>query len=139
MAKIEIPTSVTLYVQWVLHPFEKPQVAEQKSANSKWALAKIKELLGANSIDSNEVKIAIQFNGKVLLEIANPNMEVKDGKEFWEVVLELLTQSSKIESISVYVNNDTSEKIAINLADRVPRPYHQGYQGHDTTTIIYHK
>ena len=79
MAKIEIPTSVTLYVQWVLHPFEKPQVAEQKSANSKWALAQIKELLGANSIDSNEVKIAIQFNGKVLLEIANPNMEVKDG------------------------------------------------------------
>ena len=139
MAKIEIPTSVTLYVQWVLHPFEKPQVAEQKSANSKWALAQIKEFLGANSIDSNEVKIAIQFNGKVLLEIANPNMEVKDGKEFWEVVLELLTQSSKIESISVYVNNDTSEKIAINLADRVPRPYHQGYQGHDTTTIIYHK
>lgn len=139
MTKVEVPTSVTLYVQWVLHPFDKPQVSEQKSANSKWALAQTKELLGANSIDSNEVKIAIQFNGKVLLEIANPDMEVKDGKEFWEVVLELLTQSSKIESISVYVNNDTSEKIATNLADRVPRPWHQEYQGHDSTTIIYHK
>lgn len=139
MTKVEVPTSVTLYVQWVLHPFEKPQVAEQKSANSKWVLAQIKELLGANSIDSNEVKIAMQSNGKVLLEIANPDMEVKDGKEFWEVVLESLKQSSKIESISVYVNNEASEKIATNLADRVSRPWHQEYQGHDSTTIIYHK
>lgn len=139
MTKVEVPTSVTLYVQWVLHPFEKPQVAEQKSANSKWALAQTKELLEANSIDSNGVNIAVQFNGKVLLEIVNPDMEIKEGKEFWEVVLESLKQSSKIESISVYVNNEASEKIATNLADRVPRPWHQEYQGHDSTTIIYHK
>lgn len=139
MTKMEIPTSVTLDVQWVLHPFEKPQVVEQKSANSKWALAQTKELLEANSIDSNDVKIAVQFNGKVLLEIINPDMEVKGGKEFWEVVLEALMQSSNIESISVYVNNDTSEKIGINLADRVPRQWHQGYQGQNTTTLIYHQ
>lgn len=139
MTKEEVPKSATLYVQWVLHPFEKPKVSEQKSANSKWALAQTKELLGANSIDSDEFKIIEHSNGKVLLEIVNPDAEVKDGKEFWEVLLESLKQSSKIESISVYVNNDISEKIATNLADRVPRPWHQGYQGHDTTTIIYHK
>lgn len=139
MTKVEVPKSATLYVQWVLHPFDKPQVTGQKSANSKWALTQTKELLKANSIDPDDVKIAIQFNGKVLLEIVNPDMEVKEGKEFWEEVLESLKQSSRIESISVYVNNDISEKIAINLADRVPRPWHQGYQGHDTTTIIYHK
>lgn len=139
MPNIEIPTSVTLYVQWGLHPFEKPQVVEHKSANSKWALAQTKELLEANSIDSNDVKIAVQFNGKVLMEIVNPDMEVKERKEFWEVVLESLKQSSKIESISIYVNNDISEKIAINLADRVPRPWHQGYQGQNTTTLIYHQ
>lgn len=139
MPKIEIPTSVTLYVQWVLYPFEKPQVAEQKSANSKWALVQTKELLEANAIDSNDVKIALQYNGKVLLEIVNPDMEAKEGKVFWEVVLESLKKSSKIESISVYVNNDTSEKIATNLADRVSRPWQQGYKGHNATTIIYHK
>ena len=139
MTKVEVPTSVTLYIQWVLHPFEKPQMAEQKSANSKWALAQTKELLEVNSIDSNGVKIAVQFNGKVLLEIVNPDMEIKEGKKFWEVVLESLKQSSKIESISVYVNNKASEKIAPNLAERVSRPWHQGYQGQSTTTLIYHQ
>lgn len=98
MPSTENPKSVTLYVQWVLHPFEKPQVAEQKSANSKWALAQTKELLEANSIHCNDVKIALQFNGKVLLEIVNPDMEAKEGKVSWEVVLESLKQSSKIES-----------------------------------------
>lgn len=139
MPKIEIPTSVTLYVQWVLHPFEKPQVPEQKSANSKWALAQTKELLDANSIDSDEVKLAVQFNGNILLEIVNPEMEVEEGKEFWEVVMESLKKSPKIESISVFVNNDTSEKIASNLSELVPYPWHQVYQGHDVSTIIYHK
>ena len=57
----------------------------------------------------------------------------------WKEVLELLTSSNKIESISVYVNNDTAEKIATNLADRVPLPWYQGYQGNNTTTLIYHK
>lgn len=139
MTKVEVPKSVVLYVQWVLHPFDKPQVVEQKSANSKWALAQTKELFKANSIDFDDVKIAIQFNGMVLLEIVNPDMEANEGKVFWEVVLESLKQSPMIESISVYVNNDASEKIATNLADRVPRPWHQGYQGHDATTIIYHQ
>lgn len=117
MTNVEVPTSVTIYVQWVLHPFEKPQVAEQKSANSKWALAQTKELLEANSIDRNDVKIAVHFDGKVLLEIVNPDKEANEGKVSWEIVLESLKQSSKIESISVYVNNDASEKIATNLAD----------------------
>lgn len=139
MPKIEIPTSVTLYVQWSLHPFEKPQVPEQKSANSKWALAQTKELLDANSIDSDEVKLAVQFNGNIRLEIVNPEMEVEEGKELWAVVLESLKKSPKIDSIYVFVNNDTSEKIAINLADRVSRPWHQGYQGYDVSTRIYHK
>ncbi|MBD5205027.1 MAG: hypothetical protein HDS84_01425 [Bacteroidales bacterium] len=138
MAKVEVPTSVTLYVQWVLYPFDNPQVAEQKSANSNWALTQTKELLRANSIDSDEVRIAVQLNGKVRLEIVNPNVEVKEGKEFWEVMLESLTKSSNIESISVYVNNDVSEKIATNLVDRVPRHWNQEYQGHNAATLIYH-
>ena len=139
MEKVEVPTSVTLYVQWVLHPFDKPQVSEHKSANSKWALAQTKELLKTNFIDLDNVKIAKQFNGMVLLEIVNPDLTVKEGKEFWSVVLESLKKSPKIESISILVCNDTSEKIATNLADRVSRPWHQGYQGHNATTIIYHK
>lgn len=128
-----------LHVQWTLHPFKKPQIAEYKAANSKWALAQTKALLEANSIDSDDVKIAVQFNGNVLIEIVNPNIKVEDEKEFWEEVLETLKKSDKIESVSVYVNNDTSEMIALNLADRVPLPWHQGYQGYNTTTLIYHK
>lgn len=139
MTKVEVPTSVTLYVQWELHPFESPQVAEQESANSKWALSQTKELLKAHSINSDYVKIAIQCNGKVLVKIGGPEIDNKEGKEFWEEVIELLQKSNKIESISVYVNNETSDKIASNLADRVPRPWHQGYQGYNTTTLIYHK
>lgn len=128
-----------LYVQWVLHPFENPQVAEQKTANSKWALAQTKELLKTNSIDSDDVKLAVQFNGKVRLEIVDPEKKVNDGDEFWKDILDILTRSNNIESIYVYVNNETSEKIACNLADRVTRPWHQGFQGHNTTTLIYHK
>lgn len=139
MIKVEVPTSVTLYVQWVLHPFEKPQMAAQKSANSKWALVQTKELLEVNSIDYGDVKIAVQFNGKVILEIQDPEMKGKYGNDFWEEVLSILTKSNEIESISIYVNNDTSEKIASNLADKVNRPWHQGYQGQNKTTLIYHK
>lgn len=138
MTKVEIPTSVTLYVQWVLYPFEKPQVPTQKSANSKWAYAQTKELLEANSIDFCSVKIAEQFNGKVLIDITHPDMEVKEGIELWEEVLESLKKSNKIESLAIFVNNEISEKIACNLADRVPHPWHQGYQGHNTITLIYH-
>lgn len=139
MPKIENPTSVTLYVQWVLRPFEKPQMAKQKSANSKWALNQTKELLEANSIDSSDVKIAVQFNGEVLIDINDPNMKVKEGKEFWEEVIESLQKSNNVETVSIHVNNDTSERIASNLADRVPFPWHQGYQGYNKTTLIYHK
>ncbi len=139
MTKIEVPTSVTLYVQWLLHPFQQPQLAEQKSANSKWALAKTKELLDVNSIDSDEVKIAVQFNGKVLLEIQHPEMKRKDGIDFWEEVLSVLSKSNEIESIFVYVNNDVSDKIASKLADLVNHPWHQGYQGQNKSTLIYHK
>lgn len=139
MTQVEIPKSVTLYVQWILHPFDKPRVAEQKSANSKWALAQTKELLKANSIDSDDVKIAIQFNGMVLIDIVNPRMNINDEKELWELLIESLKKSNKIESVSVYVNNDISDKIASNLADRVPMPWHQGYQGYNTTTLIHHK
>ena len=128
-----------LYVQWVLHPFENPQVAEQKTANSKWALAQTKELLKTNSIDPDDVKLAVQFNGKVRLEIVDPEKKVNDGDEFWKDILDILTRSNNIESIYVYVNNETSEKIACNLADRVTHPWHQGFQGHNTTTLIYHK
>lgn len=139
MTKVEVPTSVSLYVQWVLHPFERPQVAQQKSANSKWALAQTKELLKANSIGSDDIKIAVQFNGKVLVEIVKPDKVIKDGKEFWAEVLDFLKESINIVSVSVYVNNEISDKIASNLADRVPLPWHQGYQGYNTTTLIYHK
>lgn len=130
---------MTLYIQWILHPFEKPQGPEQKSANSKWAIAQTKELLEANFIQADDVKLAVQFNGKVFLEIADPEKKVNNGDEYWKAVLTILTRSNNIESISVYVNNDISEKIACNLAERVARPWHQGYQGYNTTTIIFHR
>lgn len=139
MTKVEVPTSVTLYIQWIPQPFKIPQVAGQESANSKWALTQTKELLEAKSIDSGEVKLVKDFNGKVYLEIVNPEMKGEDGKEFWEEMIGFLKGSDKIVSISVFVNNETSEKIALNLADRVDCQWHRGYQGYKKETIIYHK
>ena len=75
----------------------------------------------------------------VLIDIVNPRMNINDEKELWELLIESLKKSNKIESVSVYVNNDISDKIASNLADRVPMPWHQGYQGYNTTTLIHHK
>lgn len=138
MPRIENPTSVTLYVQWILHPFDKPQVAEQKLVNSKWAIDQTKKLLEENSIDSRVVKTAVLSNGEVLIDIINPDMKVKEGEELWKEVIESVSKSDKIDSISIYVNNDTSEKIALNLADKVPKPWHQGYMGYHKTTLIYH-
>ena len=139
MPKIETPTSVTLYVQWILHPFAYPQVTAQKSANSKWALARTQKILEDNFIDSEDINIAAQFNGKVRLEIVNPGIETKPGKEFCEEVVDLLKQSKEIESISIDVNNDISDKLAAKLADRVHYPWLRGYQGHGNISLIYHK
>lgn len=139
MMEITTPTSVTLYVQWIPHPFPTPHTAEQKSRNSKWALDKTKELLTVNSIDSANVKLAKQFNGLVLLEILDPSVKDEEGKEFWETVLDLMISSKEVESISIYVCNDTSEKIAAKLADRVPTPWHTGYNGYNEFTKIYHR
>lgn len=138
MPRIEVPTSVTLFVQWSLHPFPTPHVAEQKLANTKCAVNKTKELLIANSVLVADVIVTTHINGAIRLEILKP-LESEDGREYWETILTVLKGSKDIESISIYVNNDTSEKIATNLADKVNRPWHQGYQGYNTTTLIYHK
>lgn len=138
MPKIENSTSVNLYVQCVFCPFASPQITQQKIANSKWALARIKEILTTNSVDLSDVILIVQDNGLILLKILKPDVHVENEKEFWEYVLSILKQSSDIISISILVNNDMSEKIALNLADRVPTPWHSGYKGYYTTTTIYH-
>ncbi len=130
---------MTLYAQWVLYPFSSPQTSQQKSANSKWALAKAKEALTSNSIDANGLKLILQYNGEILIEVFHPGLKDGKGKEFWEDVLSALKKSEGLVSISVYVNNDISEKIAINLAERVPHPWHIEYQGRNSNTLIYHK
>lgn len=139
MPKIEVPLSVTFCVQWTLHPFATPQIAEQKSANSKWALAKTKELLESNSIGHDEVRIASKYNGMVSLEIVNPCLKEDNGNEQWAIILNALKKSNDVETISVFVNNDKSEMIACKFADYVQRPWHQGYHGYNKTTLIYHK
>lgn len=138
MPKIENSTSVTLYIQCISHTVANPQIPQHRIANSKWALARIKEILMANSVDFNDVKLIVQDSGLVLLEILEPDLHVENAKEFWEYILSILKQSSDIVSISILVNNDMSEKIALNLADRVPTPWHSGYKGYYTTTTIYH-
>lgn len=140
--KVEEPTTVTLYVQWILHPFKTPQTPQQQRENSKWTLEKTKELLEAESINEDDVKLVIRQNGLIWVKILYPNFQIEENgstKEFWEKVLTILEKSNDVVSIGVYVDNDTSEKIAINLADRVSRPWHTGYQGHDNLTLIYHK
>lgn len=140
--KVEEPTTVTLYVQWILHPFKTPQTPHQQKENSKWALRKTKELLNSDSIDEDDARLVIKQNGLIWVEILFPNMQIEDNgstEDFWKKVLTILEKSNEVESIGVYVNNDTSEKIAVNLADRVSYPWHTGFQGSDNLTLIYHK
>lgn len=140
--KVEEPTRVTLYVQWILHPHKMPQIPQQEKENSKWALEKTKELLKSESIDEDDVKLIIKQNGLIWVEILFPNLQIEENgstKEFWEKVLAILEKSNDVVSIGVYVDNDTSEKIAVNHADRVPCPWHTGYMRHNNLTIIYHK
>lgn len=139
MPKIEVPTSVTLYVQWTLLPFPNPRVSQHDSTNSKWAIAETKKLLKENSIDERDVKVAVQNNGKILIKIHHPEKQVEHGKELWEYVLSFLKKTNDIVSISIFVNNDISERIAINLSETVNHPWHKGYQGFNSTTLIYHK
>ena len=139
MPKIEVPASVPLYVQWRLHPFPTPNIREHSYANSKWALAEAKKLLEENAINERDVKLSVQYNGIVLMEILQPEVLVEDGKEMWDYVLSFLEKSNDIVSISILVNNDITSNIASNLADRVPRPWYTGYRGSNSNTLIYHK
>lgn len=139
MPKIETPTSVRLYVQWILHPFQNPKVPEQESENSKWAFEQAKKFLNEYYIDKEEVQLILGHNGLTLMDIQVSEKELASGREFWEYFLSILKTCENIESISVYVNNDMSEKIAANLSDQVLSPWQTGYRGYDTTTLIYHK
>lgn len=123
----------------MLHPFPNPQVPEHSTTNSKWAVVQAKKLLEENSINESNVKVVVQNNGMVLMEILQPEILAENGKEMWEYVLSFLKKSNDIVSISIFVNNEISEMIAMNFADRVPRHWHKGYQGYNSNTLIYHK
>ncbi len=73
------------------------------------------------------------------MEILTPQKQLASNREFWEYFLSILQACENIESISVFVNNDISHKIAFKLADLVNRPWYQGYQGYNKSTLIYHK
>ena len=85
-----------------------------------------------------EVKVIPDFENLATLHVSNPQLTI-DGKERWETLLLHLTDCEFIESVSVYVNDDLSEKIAVNLADKIPMPWHEGYRGQNQYTLIYHK
>ena len=85
-----------------------------------------------------EVKVIPDFENLATLHVSNPQLSI-DGKERWETLLLHLTDCKFIESVSMYVNDDVSEKIAVNLADKIPMPWHEGYLGQNQYTLIYHK
>ena len=88
--------------------------------------------------DVTEVKVIPDFENFATLQLSNPQLVI-GGKEQWEMLLLHLTDCEFIESVSVYVNDELSEKIAANLADKVPFPWHEGYRGKNQNTLIYHK
>lgn len=139
MPKIEKPTFLTMYIQWTRYPFSTPNNPEQKSANSKWAVCETSKIMKLILVQFPDIKIIQKYNGKVQLNIPNPEALCSNSKTLWEFILTELQNSVKVEYITIDVNNDTSEKIAVNLADTVNHPWHTGYQGLNKETIIYHK
>ncbi len=139
MPKIEDSSDLILFVQWELLAFPKPQIYEQKRENTKRAVAETKKVLNAVIQQFPEIKIVSKDNGKVQLNIPDPEALCDDDISLYEEILDLLHNSEKVVFITVDVNNDISEKIATNKADYVQEPWHSGYQGMNQETIIYHK
>lgn len=106
------------------------QAIDLKKANAK----RIKECLG----EFPTVNVIAEFDNQVSLHISDPE-KINDEKELWEELLEHLKNCEFVESVSVYVNEDLSEKIAINLAGTVRTPWNECYHGHNQYTLIYHK
>jgi len=139
MPKIEETTSLTLYAQWILYPFPAPQISEQKSANSKWAVSETMKTLEKVIEQFPDIKIIPKYNGNVQLNIPDPEAKLTNDILLLEAVISNLQKAEQVEYITVYVNNDISEKIAINKADYVRASWNTGYQGFHKETIIYHK
>lgn len=139
MRKIDNPSEVTFFVQWELDPFPNPQIDHHKIENTKKAIQQTKEVLKTILEQSEDIKIASNYNGKVAIIIGEP--ELKDGSniEMNEIVFSALKNCPNVVEISVFVNNDISEKIAINKADIANKHYHTGYNGKNKETLIYHK
>lgn len=139
MPKIEETTSLTLYAQWKLYPFPAPQIPEQKSANSKWAVSETTKTLEIIIEQFQNIKIIQKHNGKVQLNIPDPEAKLTNDISLWEAVISNLQKAEQVEYITVDVNNDISERIAINKADYIRTLWNAGYQGFHKETIIYHK
>ena len=73
------------------------------------------------------------------MNIPYPESEIRNTIPLWETVISNLQKAEHVEYITVVVNNDISEKIAVNKADYVRAPWNTGYQGQHKETIIYHK
>lgn len=116
-----------------------PQTPKQKSANSKWAVSETTKMLEIMIEQFPDIKIILKNNGKVQLNIPDPEAKSTNDITLWEAVISKLQEAEQVEYITVDVNNDISEKIAINKADYVHSHWNTGYQGFHKETIIYHK
>lgn len=139
MPIVEDPKSLSLFVQWKLHPYESPYNEEQKKKNTEYAVNKTKGILRVIPNFSELLKIIHKHNGIVYLILDEPEHLIEDECVLWKKVFDLLRAEDEVTAIHVYVNNDISEDIALNYADRVSLPWHQGYQGKENKTLIYHK
>ena len=139
MPKIEEPSGLTFNVQWDLLAFPNPKNVEHKAANSKKALSETKKCLQNVTKIHSDVKIISGYNGMVKIIIESPESQVSEKTELWEEIFNILVLEKEVQHITVDVNNDISEKVAINKADLVMMPWHTGYQGKGKETLIYHK
>lgn len=139
MENLDNSPEVTFYVQWALKPFPHPQIDIHKIANTKEAIKQTKEVLETILEQFDGIIIASDYNGKVKIIIEDPKQKDTQNNQLWNIILSTLKNCSDIIYISVFVNNDISEMIAINNADLVNKPYHTGYTGTNNETLIYHK
>ena len=132
MSKISEPIGLTLFVQWELYPFPNPQVSEHKKANKQWALQQTENAL-TDILGECDIQLGGRSNSMVQIVIDEPESKWKN-MDLSEAIIKILEKSNSVLSISIYVNNDISEKIAINMSEHCAGIE---YRGTNQETIIY--
>lgn len=98
-----------------------------------------RERLAAFLTGIPDVRVIGDFGNKADIHVFSAEKLQPDERTWAEHIFEKLKSCDFLEAIEVYVNDDLSEKIAINHCDYVPAPWNKSYSGYNDYTLIFHK